>query len=297
MVVVVVVAGVGFLFKKAFKVAFVLVHSLEGTVGARFKEHHHTMKTIHAEARKHHADTFVMVPNAAASTSKPLSFAEKAMLKMAGYAVREVDWMVPPAAHSSMPAQSECTPTAYMHLHALSMDAYDVVVMINLDMMLVGELKALIGCAAQNRFLSVSGPTSPISQSIFALKPERKLFAAALDMASRLQLSPSGGDSDNVWGDETGAIPKRDCSAGFFWALYYSQRYAPVAQAAISKHGAGHPYKPACSPGACEKVPWRPKAYSIDRCVWGRTENDQACAAKHSSCAKVAVAHAKACNY
>eukprot|EP00729_Bicosta_minor_P030551 gene30551-30234_t len=121
---------------------------------------------------------------------------------------------------------------------------------------------------------------------MFAVKPERKLFAAALDMAANLQLSPFNGDGDNIWGDETGMIPKRDCSAGFFWALYYSQRYAPVAEKAIRKHGAGHPYKPACSPGACEKVPWRPKAYSIDRCVWGRAEKDEACAAKHASCEK-----------
>lgn len=68
----------------AFKVAFVLVHSLDGVVGARFKEHHHTMKTIHAEARKHHADTIVMVPGSgSASSNAPLSFTEKAMLKMA----------------------------------------------------------------------------------------------------------------------------------------------------------------------------------------------------------------------
>jgi hypothetical protein len=173
-----------------------------------------------------------------------------------------------------------------MELHALAMVTYDVVVVIDIDMVVLSELKELINCANQDRFLSTTGVSSPISQSMFAMKPNKGLFNAAVQLAKQLELTPHG-PAGTVWGDETGDIPQADCAAGLFWALFYSQRYAPTAKSAVVANGV--------QLNRDSKKPWRPKAFSVDRCTWGRSTGDVKCQNGNVTCANVKIAHAAAC--
>jgi hypothetical protein len=263
-----------------------LVHGLHGKVGDRFKEHKHTMQAVQAQAKRHNADTLVMVPKDGTTEHAPLSMTEHAVLKVHGFSIHTVDWVTPPAMHSSFPTEGECGETGYMEVHALAMDKYSVVILIDIDMVVLSELNDIINCANQDRFLSTTGVASPISQSMFALKPKKGLFNAALGLAKSLPLTPHG-PTGTIWGDETGDIPRTDCAAGLFWALFYSQRYAEAAKNAMQTNGVLLSNDP--------KKPWRPKAFSVDRCTWGRSTDDLMCKNGNVTCASVKIAHADAC--
>eukprot|EP00040_Diaphanoeca_grandis_P005058 m.31169 g.31169 ORF g.31169 m.31169 type:complete len:540 (+) comp16409_c0_seq1:109-1728(+) len=248
-------------YKPPQKIAFVTMLDLHRAVGSRLhniKE----MKVLLSEAKRLNADAVMLLPKDDVALH-PLTSGERSVLEKHGFKIEMVDWIIPPGIHNSLPT-SECTHQSYLVLHALGL-SYDAIVVVDLDVLIVGDVEPLFRCATQNRFLATSGVRQPLAQGLFAFKPSKQLFGAAVHFATTLELP-----SDAVWDPSSTSFLREECGIGLLWSLLYSTNdiIKQVSEAAMTKASAAPP-----------------TALLMDRCTWKWEQGDtHRCSEFNRSC-------------
>lgn len=60
-------------------------------------------------------------------------------------------------------------------------------VLYDADVMIAGDIMPVLQCAAQNYFISTSGPNSPLNLGFLAFRPDQRLLLAALYFAQTVE--------------------------------------------------------------------------------------------------------------
>ncbi|CAE7838640.1 unnamed protein product [Symbiodinium sp. KB8] len=119
----------------------------------------------------------------------PLSTWTERRLRRAGVRVLEVPWIEPPDLSPSVAErnkQNHFGNREYIRLHAFNLQEYDVIVYLDLDIRITGDLGPAFNCG-QQMFLSTGSNFAALDGGFFAVKPSRALFAAMLDVLQTVE--------------------------------------------------------------------------------------------------------------
>eukprot|EP00040_Diaphanoeca_grandis_P013589 m.68782 g.68782 ORF g.68782 m.68782 type:complete len:608 (+) comp23992_c0_seq1:377-2200(+) len=240
-----------------------------------------------AQARAMGADYLFVVP---ADTNNPLTQLELDFYNSHGAKVVEVPWSNIPGMDMTKERYKHCNygPNMdFIKTNVFGLDDYDAIVVYDGDVVVYGDITPIFKCAAQNYFLSASGPNSPMNMGFLAFKPSKKLRQAAILYGQSstystetawngLGFSPVDGDHPPVVG---GGFNAAACGQGFFWTFFYKQgeKYAPSLDRAFVQAGIE-----------------RPQAFQVDRCIWNYQNEyqDKQCAPDFQ-CSQVRAVHKK----
>lgn len=231
-------------------------------------------------------DLFLMIPSVdrygVPIEAKFFSNASRAAVERQGVKVVEVPWVVPPV----MKFQASprwCGPQDLMRLHILGMEDYAAAVYYDTDTQLTGagDPTVPLRCAAKGHMLTTGGVWGPLNIGFWALKPDRRVLAAAEYFArdndfagSNVAEAPGTGWGGAGVAPSKGSFPGSECGQGFVQALFYKN--TPAAKKAFELAGVE-----------------RPSARVIDRCIWNFQSEDD-CVEEgpdHFDCKKIVMHH------
>ncbi|CAJ1454677.1 unnamed protein product [Effrenium voratum] len=119
----------------------------------------------------------------------PLRERTRKRLQRAQIRVIEVPWIEPPDISASVARrnrENHFGNREYIRLHAMNLDEYDVIVYLDTDVRIVGDLAPAFNCG-QQMFLATGSLIAPLDGGFFAVKPSRALFSAMLEVLQKIR--------------------------------------------------------------------------------------------------------------
>lgn len=220
---------------------------------------------------------------------------ERTMLKELGVIHHVAPWALPPGL---TPQAEGCASMDFLRLHVLNMTQYKAVVYFDGDVSIVGDVQALLRCAATGKLLMASGIMAPLNYGVKAVKPTTAMFEGVSWFAGNAEFvknKPKNDDPSNPtplgWDGagpvpHGGGFPGYGCGQGLGWTFFYgngphagkaNHKYASDSKVAVEAH---------------KRFPYNITHHMLDRCVWNYQFEDpvRACAADFT-CRKVQIAH------
>lgn len=157
-------------------------------------------------ARTHGIDLVIVVPEDSVA-EHPIVPEEQAYFDEHNIVIKKVPWIVPPNMRHEL--NRGCGFMDFIRLHTLNLTDYDAVVrtldivshnvsepdrttppfkvLYDADVMVAGDISPVLHCAAQNYFISTSGPNSPLNLGFLGFRPDERLLEAALYFAEQVE--------------------------------------------------------------------------------------------------------------
>ncbi|CAJ1382082.1 unnamed protein product [Effrenium voratum] len=204
------------------------------------------------------------------SDSEQMTQNQKELFRNHSIKLLDVDWDTPP----KMKAYQEgawCGHQDFIRLHVLGMEGYDAVAYYDTDVEFQGDITPVLRCAASGKFLTTNGGLGELlNVGFFALRPDKRLFQAAVNFALHANFSMNTSWGEMGWTPAGGYFVGGECGQGFWYALFY--KFGGSAQQALQSAGLSVV-----------------DSAQIDRCMWNYQTSFQC--KEHLDCSRVRVHH------
>ncbi|CAJ1426120.1 unnamed protein product, partial [Effrenium voratum] len=148
------------------------------------------------------------------SDSQHMTQHQKELFQNHSIKLLDVDWDTPP----KMKGYREggwCGHQDFIRLHVLGMEGYDAVAYYDTDVEFQGDITPVLRCAASGKFLSTNGGLGePLNVGFFALRPDKRLFQAAMNFALDANFSTHTNWGEMGWKPANGYFIGGECGQG-----------------------------------------------------------------------------------